>query len=50
MTDRQFDAYHRLLLLTLKSALAESPSNTRLKELIEDIEEHLNKPYPTAEV
>ena len=44
MTDRQFDSYQARLLKILKSALAESPQNKTLQELIAEIEAELKRP------
>ena len=44
MTDRQFDSYQARMLKILKTALAESPENETLKELIEEIEAELKRP------
>ena len=44
MTDRQFDSYQARMLKILKTALAESPENATLKELISEIEAELKRP------
>ena len=44
MTDRQFDSYQARLLSILKEALALSPDNDKLKQLIQEIEAELKRP------
>lgn len=44
MTDRQFDVHLIFLIKSLKEALAESPENKRLKELIEELDAVLKRP------
>ena len=44
MTDRQFDSYQARLLKILKIALAETPQNKTLEELINEIEAELKRP------
>ena len=44
MTDRQFDVHLVFLIKSLKEALAESPDNKRLKELIEELEAIMKRP------
>ena len=44
MTDRQFDSHQARLLKILKLALAETPQNKILAELVEEIEAELKRP------
>ena len=44
MTDRQFDSYQAMLLEILKEALALSPDNKVLRNLVEKIEAELKRP------